>query len=197
MTSKLRNNYRFLKHKLSAFQKYIVRKKSKKSLFKSIFKYVLLSVCLCVRVSVCQCVSVCVHLMHLTAPQLPSLTIPNPQSSILNPQSSFSGFLGYTLPFLPHYFYFISITTRLFHHTAPHALSQPWCYPTSNAGCAVSLTVMLVLSSQSWFNDRNRRLLMRCTSCTSCTSFSGFLESSILSFLVFFNPQSSILNPQF
>ena len=77
MTSDPKNNYRFLKHKLSAFQKHIVWKKSKKSLFRSIFKYVLLSVCLCVRVSVCQCVCVCVcvHLMHLTAPQLPSLTI--------------------------------------------------------------------------------------------------------------------------
>ena len=88
MTSDPKNNYRFLKHKLSAFQKHIVWKKSKKSLFRSIFKYVLLSVCPCVSVSVCLCVCTSCTSLHLTAPHLPSLTIPNPQSSILNPQSS-------------------------------------------------------------------------------------------------------------
>merc|ERR1712030_217870 len=82
MTSDPKNNYRFLKHKLSAFQKHIVWKKSKKSLFRSIFKYVLLSVCPCVCVSVCVCVCPSYTSLHLSAPHF--LVFLNPQSSILS-----------------------------------------------------------------------------------------------------------------
>ena len=103
MTSDPKNNYRFLKHKLSAFQKHIVWKKSKKSLFRSIFKYVLLSVCPCVCVSVCVCVCPSYTSLHLSAPHF--LVFLNPQSSILsflvffNPQSSIlsSKFWGWSM----------------------------------------------------------------------------------------------------
>ena len=55
MTSDPKNSNRFLKHKLSAFQKHSVWKKSKKSFFRSIFKYVLLG---WVGEGVCHCTSV-------------------------------------------------------------------------------------------------------------------------------------------
>ena len=108
MTSDPKNSNRFICSLVSAFQKHIGWKKSKKSLFRSIFKYELLFPSPSPSPSVCtSCTSLhltsphCTSCMRCTSLHLSSkVLILNPQSSILNPQ--FSGFLGLAWAFPPY-----------------------------------------------------------------------------------------------
>ena len=77
MTSDPKNFDRFISSLVSAFQKYTVYKKSKISLFRSIFKYEL-----------------CGLKWPETKIQKKTLSLTITPTSILNPQSSFSVFLG-------------------------------------------------------------------------------------------------------
>ena len=104
MTSDPKNFDRFISSLVSAFQKYTVYKKSKISLFMSIFKYELRGL----KWPETKIQKKQKKTLSLTTTPT-SILNPHtsyfiPHTSILNPQSSFSSFLGVKPPFL-HYSY--------------------------------------------------------------------------------------------
>ena len=109
MTSDPKNFDRFISSLVSAFQKYTVYKKSKISLFRSIFKYELCGL---------KWPETKIQKNKTLSLTTTPTSILNPQSSYiilhtsyLNPQSSFSSFLRFKLSFLHYYRY--ATTTKI------------------------------------------------------------------------------------